>query len=91
MLLWPGNTLPLSPILYFLSILQASVLSLKHLWLSPGRTAQPWALAGNAESPFESQGPRLDAQTSITRGNGCALGNVQWRWTLLVIRAKGCV
>lgn len=75
-LLWPGNTLPLFLILYLLPILQASVLSLKHLWLRPGRTAQPWALAGSAERPFESQGPLVDAQTSIIRGNGGRLWTV---------------
>lgn len=69
---------PLFPMLYLLSTLQASVLSLKHLWLRPGRTARPWALAGNAERPLERQGPLVDAQTSITRGNGWAGDSFQW-------------
>lgn len=67
--------------LYLLPIPQASVLFLKHLWLRTGKTAQPWALAGSDVRPFESQGPLVDAQTSIIRGNGWVVDSVQWSGT----------
>lgn len=64
--LWPRSRVPLiSFIPYLLPILLGVSSFPKYLWLGTGRTAQPWALAGSDVRPFESQGPLVDAQTSI--------------------------